>query len=157
MIVRAGDPDPRPGDAPAFALSDPMSNSGWDAPQEWARENAVAIRPVLVTGSHRESLRAVAEGRADLAGIDAVTFRNLLRWEPDAARVRVVGRTRSTPGMSFVTAAANDPAPIRAALGEALADLPREVGQVLGLWGMVTLPPEAYERPLPPPPILSAG
>lgn len=157
MVVRADAPDPAPGDAPRFALSDPLSNSGWDAPQEWARERGVAIRPVLVTGAHRESVRAVAEGGADLAGIDAITFRNLLRWEPAARALRVAGRTRSTPGMTFIAALGLDPEPIRAALAEAVERLPDEARRVLGLRGVVALPPSAYDRPLPPAPVLAGA
>ena len=156
MVARAGDPAPAPGDAPRFALNDPLSNSGWDMPQEWARENGIALRPVLVTGSHAASLGAVAEGRADLAGIDAVSFRAMLRWDRAAQAVQVVGHTRATPGMSFVTARGRDPGPIRDALAEALDRLPREASELLGLRGVVLLPPEAYERPLPPPPVLAA-
>jgi ABC-type phosphate/phosphonate transport system substrate-binding protein len=151
IVARADDPAP----GPRFALNDPLSNSGWDMPQEWARAAGVTLRPVLVTGSHAESLRAVVDGRADLAGIDAVTFRNMLRWDEAAALVRVLARTGSTPGMSFVTARGNDPAPIRAALAEALAELKPEAAEVLGLRGLAVLPPSAYERPLPPAPLLA--
>lgn len=153
VVARADDPAP----GPRLALNDPLSNSGWDMPQEWAREAGLAIRPALVTGAHAESLRAVADGRADLAGIDAVTFRALERWEPAARAVRVVGRTRSTPGMSFIAARGLDPAPLRAALAEALADLPPAITETLGLLGMAVLPAEAYDRPLPPEPALSAA
>ncbi len=151
IVARRDDPSP----GPRFALNDPLSNSGWDMPQEWARLAGVPLRPVLVTGSHAASLRAVAEGRADLAGIDAVTFRDMLRWDEAARGVRVLGRTASTPGMSFVTARANDPAPIRAALEEALAGLTPDLAEVLGLRGVAALPPSAYERPLPPAPALA--
>ncbi len=156
IVARIGGPAPAPGDAPRFALNDPLSNSGWDMPQEWARAAGLALRPVLVTGSHAASLRAVVEGRADLAGIDAVTFRAMLRWDGAASRVRVLARTASTPGMSFATARTNDPAPLRAALAEALADLSPEVAETLGLRGMAALPPSAYDRPLPPAPALAA-
>lgn len=154
MVARRGEALPA---RPRFALNSPLSNSGWDAPQEWAAREGVAIRPVLITGAHVESARAVAEGRADLAGIDAVTWRMLERWEPAAARLRVVGRTAATPGMTFVAAGTVDPAPRRAALAEAVAALPGEARAVLGLRGVAVLPDAAYERPLPPPPVLVAS
>lgn len=153
LVARVDDAAP----GPRFALNDALSNSGWDMPQEWARAAGVALRPVLVTGSHAASLLAVAEGRADLAGIDAVTFRAMLRWDAAARDVRVVARTRPTPGMSFVTAAANDPAPIRAALAEALIAMPDWVVDTLGLHGMAVLPPSAYDRLLPPAPVIAAA
>jgi hypothetical protein len=137
-----------------FALNDPLSNSGWDLPQDWARQAGVTLRPVALTGSHLGSLSAVAEGRADLAGIDAITFRNLQRWEPLAARLRVVARTATSPGMSFITAPGRDPGPYREAIREAIAAVPAWASEDLGLRGLIVLPPSAYDRPLPPAPLV---
>jgi ABC-type phosphate/phosphonate transport system substrate-binding protein len=39
--------------------------------------------PVLVTGGHAESLRALADGRADVASIDAVTYALVERLRPE--------------------------------------------------------------------------
>lgn len=140
------------GAGPRMAVNSPLSCSGWDAPQEWCAHNGVAVGQVLVTGSHAESLRAVAGGRADLAGIDAITWGMLSRWAPEAQAVRVVGRTRATPGMTFITAPGRDPAPYREAVAEGIAALAPGHAGTLGLRGIVALPPEAYERPLPPAP-----
>ena len=153
LIIARAD-DPAPGDR--FALNDPLSCSGWDAGQDWARRNGVPIRPVLVTGSHAESLRAVAEGRADLAAIDAVTWRSLLRWDALAGQVRVVGRTAASPGQSFITRAGQDPSPYRDAIADAIAALPPLQAEVLGLRAIVELPLSAYGRPLPPAPDVTA-
>ena len=152
VVARADDPAP----GPRFALNDPLSNSGWDAGQDWARRNGVPIRPALVTGSHAESLRAVAEGRADLAAIDAVTWRNLQRWDPLARQVRVLDRTAASPGQSFITRAGQDPAPYREAVAQAIADLPAAASELLGLRAIVALPLSAYDRPLPPVPDVTA-
>lgn len=58
----------------------------------------------LATGSHRASVRAVAEGKADIAAIDAVSWELAKRHEPSASRLRVLSRTRPTPGLPFITA-----------------------------------------------------
>lgn len=66
-------------------------------------------------------MRAVAEGRADVAAIDAVTFATIERFEPDAVTgLRSIGTTRSTPALPFVTARAT-PLAVCEALGSALA------------------------------------
>lgn len=148
IVARADDPQP----GPRFALNDPLSNSGWDAGQDWARRAGVPIRPTLVTGSHAESLRAVAEARADLAAIDAITWRMLETWDPLARQVRVLDRTASSPGQSFITRAGQDPSPYREAIAEAIRTLPRPEADLLGLRAVVALPLSAYGRPLPPPP-----
>ncbi|HVG49578.1 MAG TPA: PhnD/SsuA/transferrin family substrate-binding protein [Rubellimicrobium sp.] len=152
IVARADDPTP----GPRFALNDPLSNSGWDAGQDWARRKGVTIRPALVTGSHAESARAVTEGRADIAAIDAITWRMLLAWDPLAQRLRVLDRTASSPGQSFITRAGQDPAPYREAVGEAIRALPAPEAELLGLRAIVALPPSAYERALPPVPDVTA-
>jgi hypothetical protein len=149
MVARRGEPLPP---RPRLALNDPLSCSGWDAPQEWLAREGVRIGGALVTGAHAASVRAVAEGRADLAGIDAVTWGMLTRWEPAAAGLAVIGRTLATPGMTFIAAGRVDPLPRRAALEEAVAALPTEHRETLGLRAVVALPDAAYDRPLPPPP-----
>ena len=58
---------------------------------------------VVETGAHRESMRAVAEGRADAAAIDAVSWELALRHEPAARRLRIVASTPETPGLPFIT------------------------------------------------------
>ncbi|MXN63385.1 PhnD/SsuA/transferrin family substrate-binding protein [Stappia sp. GBMRC 2046] len=58
----------------------------------------------LATGSHRASVRAVAEGAADVAAVDAVSWELAKRFEPSASRLRVLLRTRPTPGLPFITA-----------------------------------------------------
>ncbi len=54
------------------------------------------------TGSHRESIRAVAEGKADVAAIDAVTWEIARRHEPASGKLRVLARTEPTPGLPFI-------------------------------------------------------
>lgn len=152
IIARADDPAP----GRRFALNDPLSNSGWDAGQDWARRKGIPIRPTLVTGSHAESLRAVAEGHADLAAVDAITWRMLRRWDPLAGQVHVLDRTASSPGQSFITAAGQDPAPFRDAIAQAISDLPTSEAEMLGLRAIVALPLSAYGRPLPPVPDVTA-
>lgn len=78
------------------------------------------------TGSHRASLRAVAEGGADIAAIDAVCWALALRYEPQAAaRLKVIATTPLRPGLPLITAGERgdrEVATIRAALKDACAD-----------------------------------
>ncbi len=59
------------------------------------------------TGTHRGSIVAVAEGRADVAAIDAVSWELAVDHEPAAAEVRVLARTPPVPGLPLITAIAN--------------------------------------------------
>lgn len=154
FVVRASDPATGLADCAAhrFAYNEPMSHSGWAAPLAEAMARGLRLNPVLQTGAHVESLRAVAEGRADLAALDAQSFAMFSRWEAAAARVRVIDATAPSPGLGFVTAAGRDPEPIRAALTEAVAALPPAHRAALGLRGIVPLAPGAYDLPVPPSP-----
>ena len=84
------------------------SQSGYWSLGHFVRE-VVADEPlfgsVLFTGAHRESVIAVADGRADLAAIDVHSWRLALEHEPDAAsRLAVIGTTAPTPGVVCVVA-----------------------------------------------------
>ena len=154
FVVRAEDSALSPQDCAGyrFAYNEALSQSGWGAPSDWAHANGLRLMPALRTGAHVLSLRAVATGQADLAAIDAVTFRNLTRWDPLAAAVRVIGRTHASPGMTFITAPGVDPEPFRAAIADAITRLDPAARDTLGLQGIVTLSPADYDIPLPSPP-----
>jgi ABC-type phosphate/phosphonate transport system substrate-binding protein len=155
FVARAD--DPRDGLA-AFqdarlAYNDAMSQSGWGAPQNHARLLGLSFRPTLCTGAHRASALAVAEGNADLAAIDAVSWRLLARWEPFAARLRVLGMTDPTPGLPYIAAAGLDQGRMFAAVAAAIAAMSDDDRDVTGIRGLVAIPAAAYlSVPTPPPP-----
>jgi ABC-type phosphate/phosphonate transport system substrate-binding protein len=134
-----------------LALNDPGSQSGWAAlANDWPGNLPGAV---LLTGSHAASLAAVAEGRADLAALDAQSWRLLQRWVAAAAAVTVVAETTPTPGLPYITRAGQDPAPYRAAIAAAIADLSTDDRHALGLTGLAVIPASAYLAvPIPPPP-----
>lgn len=58
--------------------------------------------PTLETGSHRDSLLAVADGLVDIAAIDCRTWAQLQRIEPAAGEVRILGWTKARTGLPYV-------------------------------------------------------
>ena len=56
------------------------------------------------TGGHRVSIRAVADGRADVAAIDCRSWAMAQRLEPAAARLHAVGWTARRLGLPFIAA-----------------------------------------------------
>lgn len=158
LIARAADTRAVPADfaGAALAVNDGLSQSGWGAIWEFARDAGIALRPALETGGHRASALAVLEGRADWASIDAQTWALIRRWDDWATGLKVIGLTRPTPALPFITARGRDPAPIRAALAGAIAAMSVADRAVLGLRGVVEIAPEAYLAvPVPPAPLLS--
>ncbi|MDG3040793.1 phosphate/phosphite/phosphonate ABC transporter substrate-binding protein [Roseicyclus marinus] len=144
--------DPALPDRPRVAVNDPLSQSGWAALHAWATARALILGPVTITGSHAASARALAQGHADLAAIDAQTWRHLVRFD-GADPALEIARTPPTPGLPLITARGRDPAPLRAALAEALAALPTATRAALDLAGFVTIDAVAYRAiPIPPNP-----
>ncbi|MZQ89946.1 PhnD/SsuA/transferrin family substrate-binding protein [Frigidibacter albus] len=135
-----------------FAINQLHSQSGWAAPYFWAQAQGIMLRPALETGAHRASALAVAEGRADRAALDAVTWRGIVQWEPElAARLRVTAETPPTPALPLIAAAGTDPLRHGRAITAGLAALPADIRAALGISGFVPMPAEAYLA-LPNPP-----
>ena len=136
------------------AINEPGSQSGWAALQAHAAAQDVEITRVRVTGGHAASAGAVAGGLADLAALDAVTWRLLALHEAAlATRLRVVERTAPTPGLPLITGHAQDPAPVFSAVAGAIVALAPADRAALGLKGIVRIPAEAYLAvPIPPDP-----
>ncbi|TMV49196.1 phosphate/phosphite/phosphonate ABC transporter substrate-binding protein, partial [Thioclava sp. BHET1] len=88
FVTRADETGDAPQDfiARRFAFNQPDSHSGWASPQNWAETRGLRLRPAIATGAHRASARAVAQAEADLAAIDAITWRGITRWEPELAQ-----------------------------------------------------------------------
>ncbi len=156
LVARAGPSCAVPGDAgPALpagldtvgrlATNARHSMSGWLALMEDAEvlrqraqrderagmPDAPALK-VIETGGHRASIRAVAEGRADLAAVDCRSWALALRHEACAADLVVVGWTAERPGLPYVTSARTD-----TETAERLSDT---------LIGMGCHPPQARDR-----------
>jgi ABC-type phosphate/phosphonate transport system substrate-binding protein len=86
-------------------------------------DGAPFFKSVVQSGSHRNSVEQVAQGHADVAAVDCVSFAHLQRVSPeDVAKLRVLCRTPASPSLPFITARATDEVTIRA-LRSALADV----------------------------------
>ncbi len=109
------------------AVNDATSNSGMNVLRaEVARLSPHMprfFRNVVTTGSHAASVLAVAEGRADVAAIDCVTWAHLQRLRPSHTRgLRQLAWTAATPGLPLITSVLTSTAE-RDALLQALQDV----------------------------------
>lgn len=100
-----------------------------------------------VSGSHRESLRWLREGLADLAAIDSVTYAYLARHaSAEVAGLRLVARSAWSPCLPYIGAASLDAGQaetIRQAMNLALQALP-QVAATLGLREVLPATEEDY-------------
>lgn len=131
-------------DGASLAFNEDLSQSGWAAPQAFARSHGMTLRPHLRTAEHLGSARAVAEGSADIAALDAVTWAMILGSESVAASLKVVGQTEPTPGLPFISAKGIDAGLMLQCVAGAAETLPTSDRVALRLRGVVWIPPEAY-------------
>jgi ABC-type phosphate/phosphonate transport system substrate-binding protein len=131
-------------DGSDLAYNENVSQSGWAAPLNHARAHNLTLVPALKTGGHLLSMQAVAQGKAPLASLDAVTFRLLQSYHPDAARVKVIAQTDPTPGLPMIAAKGANAPLLFAIIQDALAAMPPEDRALTGLLGLVAIPAAAY-------------
>lgn len=156
LVVRAGATGDTPQDFTGgrFAYNEPLSQSGWAAPMTHLNAGGVTFSDLIITGAHAASALAVADGRADIAGLDALTWTLLQTHDPAlTARLRVIDTTVPTPALPYITAAGRDPGPITAALRTAIAGLTPADARALHLKGLIDIQAATYLAvPSPPAP-----
>jgi ABC-type phosphate/phosphonate transport system substrate-binding protein len=128
------------------------SHSGMNALRHAVAEHAQEGRffgSVTWTGSHIDSLHALASGLADVAAVDCVTLALLRDAHPDLlANVQTIGMTASAPGLPLIASRTLDEgraAMLRDALdGACAADVMR--ARALRLRGFARLGQHDYEE-----------
>jgi len=102
---------------------------------------------------HAASARAVLEGRADLAAVDALTWHFLTRDWDKAAGLEICAITPATPTLPYITALGQNAAALREALRQAILSIGLKDRQTLQIFDLVEINAEAYlQLPLPPTP-----
>lgn len=154
IVARDGTPgDPARLDGARLAYNDALSQSGWAAPLHWAGQRGIRFGELVHSGSHRASAQAIADGQADLAAIDAVTWRLLRRFEPWTSDFREIARTPPSPGLPLITAPRQDAETLATAVDAAITDLGHDTRTRLGLTGLARIDKTAYlSQPTPPSP-----
>ena len=152
IVVRGDDDAAAIGDlgGAVVAVNGADSQSGHAV---WRHELATAgldrstFASTLESGSHRSSIRAVADGRARCAAVDAVSWELALRHEPAAVACRVAWRTDPTPALPLITTRHNRPLldPIRAAVAAAIDAVDDDVVRALVIDGFVPREDDDYQ------------
>ncbi len=136
-----------------FAYNEALSQSGWAAPQSHAAKLGIHLPPAMKTGGHRLSALAVLSGHADIASLDAVTWRMLHRWEPGMSGLKLVGSTDPTPGLPYIAASTMTRALLFPIVARAIAAQSPDDRDATGIRALVAIPAEAYLAvPTPPAP-----
>lgn len=127
-----------------FAYNQTFSQSGYAAPFWHLKPAGFWFENRMHTDQHLASARAVANGDADIASIDAVTWRNIELFEPCARQLRVLDWTAPTPALPLITALGNDADLIYGAVKAAISALDAPEKLLLGMKGIVKIPKQDY-------------
>ena len=128
LVVRQSDRDKTLADfrSSRAVCNAPDSHSGYNVFMQMVAplaRSGTFFREVTFSGSHRQSLVAIGEGRADIAAIDCVTFALLQRHAPRLiSELAVIGASPAVPGLPLITARNTPPSRI-ALLRDALRQL----------------------------------
>lgn len=90
-----------------FAYNALHSQSGYAALMHDVISSDTPFNPLqnsLMSGSHRDSVKMVAEGKADYAAIDIASWNLALDHEPLSKNLRILIQTNPTPALPFITA-----------------------------------------------------
>ncbi len=157
LVVRADDPRAMLTEfaGATLALNGFDSQSGWVAAHAAARLAGIGFRRFHHTGAHRESARRVAEGVADIAAVDAVTWRLIQRHAPDlAGALRVLCLSPSSPSLPLITAKDQPADRIATAVARAIKTLPPKISDATGVIGFHPMHADDYMA-VPTPPLPS--
>lgn len=136
-----------------LAYNDDGSQSGWAAPRNHATALGLEYGATLRSGGHVASALAVAEGRADIAAIDGLTWALIQHYDSFAPQLRALTTTPQTPSLPYITALGTDPKPLFKAISAAITDLPQATRDILHLKGLVAIDAADYLAvPTPPAP-----
>lgn len=153
LIVRADDPRSELGAfrKAIFAYNALFSQSGYAAPYNHMGAHGFWFENRFETGAHLASAKAVATGEADIASLDAVTWRLICRYEGFAQSLRVLDWTAATPGLPLITAFGDRTEDVFQAASGAIDALDPSDRDALGIRGLARIPKEAYlQVPNPP-------
>jgi ABC-type phosphate/phosphonate transport system substrate-binding protein len=127
-----------------FAYNQSFSHSGYAAPYALCSQHGFWFENRVQTHGHRMSAQAVAEGRADIAALDGVTWRLMQQHEDLPKRLRVLCWTEESPGLPLITAQGDKVSAVRESVFQAIEKMTETDRKLLGLRGLVDLPKAAY-------------
>ena len=132
-----------------FAFNNCVSQSGYRAMQKTLESQGRPsdwLQGGVESGSHRHSIGLVADGKADFATIDAVSWLLATRHEAKASAVIKIGTTMTTPGLPMICSMGQDPDLVSDAIEEAIGLLAADAANALGLSGYRKRPESDYAQ-----------
>jgi len=127
-----------------FAYNSDDSQSGYGSAYLLCKPEGFWFQNRIATGSHRESTFAIADGRADIAAIDGITWRLIQTYDSHTDKLAVIGWTDPTPGLPYITSMNHDASAMYDAIKAAIDELPADARKQLGIHSLVKISAEEY-------------
>ena len=136
--------------AVTLAYNEQLSQSGWAA--FWGHVGPdIELGTLKRSGGHANSAKMVAEGDADLACLDALTWSLIHKFDDFAEELEVLEWTDPTPGLPYITSVSRDADEISDAVRQAITELNEVDRDLLHLKGLVDISSDEYLAiPMPP-------
>ncbi|MEE9453370.1 MAG: PhnD/SsuA/transferrin family substrate-binding protein [Paracoccaceae bacterium] len=130
-----------------MAANSPESQSGFLAMMYHIADLTTGARffeTILLSGGHAASIAMVADGVADIAAIDHVSWRLAQKNETATEGLRVLECTIPTPGLPYICAKNQNQKLIAKAVQAAIEGLPADIKTALGIRGFWASTPQEY-------------
>lgn len=109
--------------------------------------------PLSQTGGHAASAEALIDGKADIAAIDTLTWKFLLRDSDRMSQLTILTTTPKTPTLPYFIGLTQDIGSLRKNLNQAILSLDQKDHKNLQIFGLVDIKADKYlQLPLPPAP-----
>jgi len=127
-----------------FAYNQTMSQSGYTAAYWHVKPHEFWFKKTCHSGQHLLSARMVANANADITSLDAVSWRNIKKYEAFAKKLRVLDWTEPTPGLPLITSKSINAVDVFDAVETAIHELTVQDQSDLGFVGLVKIPKSKY-------------
>ena len=133
-----------------FAYNEKNSQSGFASAWNHLKSLGFWFQNIKITGSHLRSAHSLVNGDADIAAIDAVTWRFIKKYEAIATELRILEATDPTPGLPYITSKTLKCDVMFDAIEDAIKNLSKNVLRELNIKGIIKIPKASYLAiPLP--------
>jgi ABC-type phosphate/phosphonate transport system substrate-binding protein len=127
-----------------FAYNNRQSQSGYAAAYFHVALSDFWFSRELESGGHKESAAMVATGSADIAALDAISWRHVQAYESFSDQLRVIEWTMPTPGLPYIASKRVDRRDLFNAIDLAIGALSTKTKDELGLKGLEYIPASVY-------------
>ena len=127
-----------------FTYNMANSQSGLAAAYTDAKKNDFWFKRRIISGSHQKSCEMVANGKADIACIDSITWRFIEKYTSLKNQIRIISKTDPTPGLPYISSIEANQSVIFNSIKIALEKLNKNEKNILGIERIVWIAKSEY-------------